>query len=704
MNERLQSLKDRLQPTDKSISLKRAEEQEYTPSSENREIASIVNNNLQQEQAIKKEVATGKTIKFFEDRSNIRKDFMEWKMTTWNKEQDNIWNNRSLLADAIRLQFINQWYKWTDWFWDEMLFSALYRNNPEAKQVVDYYAANWWDANVYAYYILHPEKFRTVKEDSSILSNVVWAEYDVATAIPRTLSRRLAKWIWWTAKLFWADEEKTDKMVQDYIDYVNEEFSGKAIWADQDALSYKIAKWAWELWMIMAWQWLAKNALRWVDIAWKLWMSNAPTWVKWLTKRWAESIAEWLSEQALDDMVEQDLSSWIQYLENIWINAFFNWLWEIGWMLLTPNEKMTKVLKNIDVDEADDIVKQTKEWVKEPLATNPLDKKMDEVVELSKEVASDKSTTWKILWRVRDFMKWNKSVNIASSLDDINAALNKIDDLWWVQIIKNADWTFWLSKNVIWWWKELEELVWDMNLLLENSDNLRWFDQVSRLLDRYSWTAKAWGRWTLSAALKSASENMSNKVDDILSTYFVDEAWKLFPQTSTQLAVRWADVAEDAIPNQFFTDLKSIYWEWKNNYRLLSEFWDTLDSLADEWTKWIKKLTNIFWDAGWENYYRFLKTLDNLWYKRAWKLADEIVWTVYTMWLYGKNLIEESVKKFYPSIPWLYELWIKSALDIARKNIMWPAQIAAWKTSMFNPAWDAIRWVVWTQYLWEIEE
>ena len=58
---------------------------------------------------------------------------------------------------------------------------------------------------------------------------------------------------------------------------------------------------------------------------------------------------------------------------------------------------MTKVLKNIDVDEADNIVKQTKEWVKEPLAANPLDSKMDDVAKLTREVASDKSTSGKIL-------------------------------------------------------------------------------------------------------------------------------------------------------------------------------------------------------------------------------------------------------------------------------------------------------------------
>lgn len=699
-----QSVRDRLTNKTNVNSLRYSSGWQWTiTSKENDKIASVVSSNLQSENKLKWDAATGKAIKFFDDRSNIRRQFIEWKMTTWNAMQDKIWNNRSELADAIRLQFINEWYEWTDWFWDEMLFNVLYKNNPEAKEVIDYYSNNWWDANTYAYYILHPEQFREEKEDSSLFKNIIAWQYDVATAIPRTLATRWAKWVWAIAKWLWADEEKVDRMVQDYID-TTKEFSWEWMWADTDSLAYKLSKAEWELAMFLAWEWAAKWALKWVDVASKLWMWNAPTWVKWLSKWAAESAAEWLSEQALDDMVEQRLSSAGQYWVNVWINAFFNWLWEIWWRLLSPKEKMTKVLKNIDVDEADNIVKQTKEWVKEPLAANPLDKKMDEVVTLTKEVASDKSTTWKILWRIRDFMKWDVSKNISSSLDDINAALNKIDDLWWVQIIKNSDWTFGLSQKVIWWWKELEELVSDMNTLVKNSDNLRWYDQISRLLNKYSWDAMAGWRWTLSAALKQASEDVSKWVDDVLSKYILDESGKLFPQTTTSLAVRWADAAEDFMPQQFFTDLKTIYWEWKSHYRLLSEFGNTLEALSDEWTKGIKKLANIFWEAWWENYYRFLKSLDSLWYKRAWKLADEIVWTIYTMWLYWNDLIEESVKKFYPSVPWLYELWIKSVLDVATKKFMWPKQIAAWKTSISNPVRDAIRTVAWTQYLWEINE
>ena len=667
-------------------------------------VAATVNNNLKQEQELKKTVALWKAVNFFNDRSDVRKSIIEWKMTSWNKEQDKIWNNRSELADAIRWMFINAWYQGTDWFDDEMLFNTLYWINPEARQVVDYYWNNWWDANVYAYYILHPEDFKEDKPDSSLFKNIVWASYDVATGIPRTLARRWAKWVWAIAKWLWADEERVNNLVNSYIDYANEEFAWKSIWADEDALSYKISKWVWELALILAWEWLAKNALKWVDIAWKIWMWNAPTWVKWLSRWVWESLAEWIWEQALDDMVDQKLSSLWQYWVNIWVNAFFNWLGEIGGMMLRPNEKMTKTLKNIDVDAADDIVNQTKNWVKDPLWVNPLDKKLDEVADLAKEVASDKSTAWQIIWRVRDFMKSDVTRSVTSSLDDINSALNKIDDLWWVQIVKNADWTFGLSQKVLWWWKELEEFVQDLNVLIKNSDNLRWYDQVSRLLNKYAWDASAAWRRQLSTALKSASETISEWVDDALSKYFVNEAWKLYPQTTTTLAVRWADAAWDAMPQQFFSDLKSIYWEWKSNYKLLSEFEETLGALTDDTTKWIKKLTNIFWNSWWDNYYRFLKSLDSLWYKKAWKLADEIVWTVYTMWLYGKDLMEESVKKFYPSIPWLYELWIKSVLDVARKNIMWPVQIAAWKTSAFNPVRDAIRWVTTVQYLNELNK
>jgi hypothetical protein len=166
----------------------------------NNELSSIVNNNLQQENTLKNEVSKWKAIKFFNDRSEIRKQFIEWKMTTGNPTQDKIWNNRSELADAIRLQFINAWYEGTDWFGDEMLFNTLYWINPQAKQVVDYYWENWWDANTFAYYIMHPEFFQEEEKDSNLFTNIIGWQYDVATAIPRTLATRWAKWVWAIAK------------------------------------------------------------------------------------------------------------------------------------------------------------------------------------------------------------------------------------------------------------------------------------------------------------------------------------------------------------------------------------------------------------------------------------------------------------------------------------------------------------------------
>lgn len=684
----------------------KTEDPKYSNKSSNELIASTISNNLKSENTLKSEVATNKAIKFFNDRSEIRKQFIDGTRTTWNVIQDKIGNNKSELADAIRKQFINEWYKGTDWFGDEMLFQVLYKNNPQAEWIIDYFANNWWDADSYAYYIMHPERFREEKPDSSVFTDIVGWAYDVATSIPRTIATLWAKWIWAVAKWLWADEKNVDRLVQSYIDSTRK-LSWEWMWADTDSLTYKISKAWWELAMLLWWAWVAKWALKWVDVASKIWMWNAPTWVKWLGNWAAKSMAEWISEQALDDMVEQRLSSVWQYWTNIGINAFFNWLWEIWGKLLYPNEKMTKVLKNVDPNRADDIVKQTKQWVKDPLAANPLDSKMDDVVTLSKEVADTKSKTWKLLWKIRDVMKYDTSKNITSSVDDINLALNEIDDLWGVNIIQKADWTFGLSDRVIWWWgKELEDLVADMNTLVKKSNNLRWYDQIQRLANKYSWEAK----WPLSAALKKAAENMSNNVDDILSKYTLDTNWKVAkPWTTlarpwTELAVKWAGNVWDNLPPEFISNLKEIYGQWKSNYKLLSEFNDTLEALANDWTKWIKKLTNIFWDAWWENYYRFLKSLESLWYDKAWKLADEIVGTVYTMWLYGKDLMEESVKKFYPSVPWLYELWIKSALDVARKNVMWPAQIAAWKTSVSNPVWDAIRAVTATQYLWEINE
>lgn len=130
-------------------------------------------------------------------------------------------------------------------------------------------------------------------------TNIVWWAYDSVTWIPRFIANNAADAIWWTAKQLWADEEKTDALVQDYKDYLANEWSGKSLWANTDSLTYKWSKMVWDLAQTFAYGSLWWAALQWTKV-WQLTNTVKNSWLLGKSLVWA---AEWATDMWIYSVV-----------------------------------------------------------------------------------------------------------------------------------------------------------------------------------------------------------------------------------------------------------------------------------------------------------------------------------------------------------------------------------------------------------------
>jgi len=160
-----------------------------------------------------------------------------------------------------------------------------------------------------------------------VATDIVWWAYDSVTSLWRWTAKWMANAVWWTAKQFWADEAKTDELVQSYKDYLDNEMSSKDIWADQESLAYNISKWVWDLTQVVAGEWLIKA---WVQstVKWSQMMNylkNAPTWQKMVAGG-----LEWAGDMALYSIVaDNKLPSTTEEAIGAGLWAIIPWAWAV---------------------------------------------------------------------------------------------------------------------------------------------------------------------------------------------------------------------------------------------------------------------------------------------------------------------------------------------------------------------------------------
>lgn len=186
------------------------------------------------------------------------------------------------------------------------------------------------------YLAWHNERFlydTGLKEESTAhkvwqaWTDIAWWAYDSVTSLFRWWGKWLANVIWWTAKQLWADEQKTDELVQSYKDYIDSDWSAKSIGADTESLTYDISKWVWDMAQVLAGEWLLKA---WVQSTAKgaelmKYLEKAPTWQKMVAGG-----LEWAGDMALFSIVsENKLPTTTEEAIGAGLWAVIPWAWAL---------------------------------------------------------------------------------------------------------------------------------------------------------------------------------------------------------------------------------------------------------------------------------------------------------------------------------------------------------------------------------------
>ena len=437
-----------------------------------------------------------------------------------------------------------------------------------------------------------------LKEESTahkvwqVATDIVGWAYDSVTWLPKFFAKWAANAIGWVAKQFWADEQKTDELVQSYKDYLDNEMSSKDIWADQESLTYNISKWVSDLTQVVAWEWLIKA---WVQSTVKGWqllnsLKNAPTWQKmaawWLEWVWDMTLYSIVSESRLP--TKEELALW-------WgIGAVIPWAWavykaakpiikkwtqkvaaklELSWML---NPAKLNAIKKQLVEEWADLASAWLKWgTAEDVGTWMIERWFK----------GDKPTIINDLWEYaqkshklkREVLGASETLhNVDSAKKSLKAIYDTISDVPWLE-------------NKV---KRVEELMAKEQHTLSELDEIKSIldDTVSIYTnagDVKAWAVKKW--------LDAVRKDLRKYIEDAASKEWLGNIKML--NNETQVA-KWL---QDAISRKDSADaareLLSVFDKWTIGWALAwGTAWWPFDNDSVTWKVW----NIIVWALAWK--------------------------------------------------------------------------------------------------------
>lgn len=354
----------------------------------------------------------------------------------------------------------------------------------------------------------------------SFFKNMVAWAYDSVTWLPRFLSDNLAKAVWWTAKKLWADEDKVNYLVQDFIDFGRNEMSWKALWADTQSATYKITKWIWDIAQTVAWEKLAVNALQ-GTAKWASLLSKADKLKQsWLLGKMAVWAAEWAADMWLYNVIsESELPTWedLALWAAFWAAFPLAWAWlkagkkilrskaktaaaklELNW-LINP-AKLTEVKDRLIQEWADLADIWLKGWTAEDVWSWLVERgfKWDKPT-----IAND---LWE--WATKARTMKNKVLASSTTTHQVKAADDALQDIF--EAIYDVRW---LENRAA----RVQELIWKNNwqyTLSELEEILNTFDATFPIYTK-AWTLKEWNikQWlgNIRYALKKYIEDAATK-------------------------------------------------------------------------------------------------------------------------------------------------------------------------------------------------
>lgn len=636
---------------------------------------------------------------FLDERANVRKNIFSW--WTWlNKTQSNMLAKQSTFTDIIREEALSKWIKTVTQIDDATLLQRAFQQNPDSQKLFEDYVNDkitttqlaetitwksidddemrqeresfkkenpwmakfytksvWWNNllkkmwNIVTGNVTEDDEtwFQTRKQEKekTFKDVALWDMWAVPSVIAWAISAPLNAW--WTiidlwGKLFWADinvNESIDKLID-------------KVWIQKD-WRYNAWKIAGEIWTSVVAVWTLMN---WISKVWQV--ANLISKYPKIAKYIAKPILEWLWYQWVVDLSKKELSSKWQYATSAVLSTVMTWLSWLWWLwksaLRDPKKYFQSAAKNVKSDFVKDITKKTDDFVINPKSENPLkvvQKKIDDVIE---KVASDKWVVWEQLWKMRTQMK-----TITHSTDDIvetiNKSLNENDIA--LKITKTSKWykASWSLLKTEWKWWIIKDIVAELNALknIWAKDKLRWLDKVNQEIIAFM------KKSNIDSSLKNSLGKMSNQftktIDDIMTQYWF---------------TKWE------------------YWKLATTQKIAKEL------ASEAWEKWVNRLKKVFWPEWGADYKKFLEELKELWYTTDDLLSETIVTNYIMASKLGKDMFTQAVDQFYPSIPWLYELWIKTVkwavVNPSKELLRYTKDYAPWiKKTITDSIWKSVK-------------
>lgn len=292
------------------------------------------------------EYANQQSAKRESDTMNLYKSWLE-ATDEQTKQRYNTASRANLLAEMISNKAREKWIE-MQWNAKDIVSSYLQGFPDDYQKLVNFTHSNQ-DPEEFAiemWWMERPE----VK--SNFFTNVTWGAYDSATWIPRMIGKWAANAIWWVAKQFWADENKVNELVQSYKDYLDSDWSAKAIGADTDSGAYKTSKVVSDL---------AQTAALWklwgMALESKLWMplATADDALVFKAMAWA---TEWAADMWIYSMVsDSELPSGKDL-------ALWAWLWAAVPIAWAVGKAVSKAIKTKSVWLAEDLLQNVNRMTK----------------------------------------------------------------------------------------------------------------------------------------------------------------------------------------------------------------------------------------------------------------------------------------------------------------------------------------------------
>lgn len=327
-----------------------------------------------------------------------------------------------------------------------------------------------------------------------VWTDIVGGALATASALPELAASWLATWIWWVAKLFWADEDKVDYYVNDFKQHLEDDSNSKLIWADPESIAFNIPKWIWDIAQVAVWEGLVKGAIQWTAKGANLLskLKDAPTRWKmiahWIEGAWDATLYSIIADWELPSFEEGALGGaigaaipWLWALWKIWKKYLSKWAQklELSWII---NPQQLNNVKTQLIEEGTDLATA---WMKRGGTAEDVWQWM-----LDRGFQGDKNTIVKQLsehakkaWDLR-----NEVLSTSQSLHSVDSAKKSLD-----YVYKKIDDIPWLEDTT----KRLQELM------AKDQYTLKELDEIKHILDDHTdlftiagdtkaWLEKTW--------------------------------------------------------------------------------------------------------------------------------------------------------------------------------------------------------------------